>query len=429
MRPTTSFALIVLLAGLAFAQEPKPPPIPVPAPPAQPEAAPPRQAPRAEGAINPYRRTVAATQRADEAALADKAAQDLKLATSLDRLLDEAVEATELDRETLRPAVEALRAQVRCERCGNTGFLNYSGLLQGEMVRLPCSYCRDKKQDAEADKRFAEALDKLPPEKRAFFAGWAAAKRKRVQDLTLFGGADLMTKESLRNLLAGQRQLELARRELDANGPALLEQQRVLNDAATALTVQRAKLADEMSALARLKIEGALDKPLIDRYRDLATTVDSAKAKVLLEEQLDKFKTTQAAQGSIEKQIQDLQAHRQAIDSAIERATTALVRERAERLHLEAKARDEAARALGEAVQSDPLAARPAVPPVPSAEPAQPAQPAQPTPKPKLRRPMTATTPEPPGPAGDEIRLLREELRKLRAEVEALRQKSDREPK
>lgn len=427
MRPTPSFVLIFVLAALAAAQEPTPPPIPVPAPPDQPEARTPYPAPRTAPSSNTYNRSRVAAQRADEAVLAERAARDLADATSLERLLDEAAEATSLDRETLRPAVEALQGQVRCERCGNTGFLKVSG-SQGEVIIRPCPACREKKQDAEADKRFADALDKLPADKRAFFAGWAAAKRKRVQDLTLFGGADLMTKESFRTLLNSQRQLELARRQLDAQGPAMQAQQKLFNDAATALSAQRSKLADEMSALARMKIENTLDQPLIDRYRDLATTVDSAKARDLLEEQLRKLESFQSSQGSVEKQIQDLQAQRTAIDSAIERATTALVRERAERLAVEARTRDEAARALSEAIQPEAPAARPAVPPTAPAEPARPTQPA-----PKMRRPgvsvTTPATPEPSGAAGEEIRLLREELRKLRAEVEALRQKSDREPK
>jgi hypothetical protein len=408
MRSTTAFVVLFLTAGLVFAQEPRPEPIPVPPAPDPPGAVsaptPALPPPTVPAPVQRRQRRTATAQAADA-----WAAQSFDQLADMDALLDDAAAATGLDRDTLRPAVEALKGTFpQVSRAVTTTVPGGSQGGQGHLAR-PRVYGVSREDLEKADRRLAEAIAALPEAQREAFAGWAAAKREKVRAAGARSWYDVSARESLASLLAGQRQLEAARLELEAQGPALEAERKALAQAQSALSAQQARLADEMSALARTRIEGALDKPLIERYRDLATTVDAARARQVVEE-LRRFAEAQPHGQGLEKQIEDLHAQRQAIDSAIERATTALVRERAEKLHLEARMRDEASRLVEAA--GNPVN-RPA--PSPAAQPGAPTSPRQPT-------PLAA-------PAGEEIRLLREELRKLREEVEALRKRSDGERK
>jgi hypothetical protein len=421
MRPNPSFVLSLLITGLVLAQEPTPPPIPVPPPPAQSGAvstpAPPAELPSPRAA------------RAADRAAAERDRQVTRTKRSLlrpqstDAMLDEAAEVTGLDRETLRPAIEALRgtwwrgtttAINRDERTGRVSYATTSALSP---------------QDAEkAEAAYQDALRAIPAGKRDAFAGWAGAKR-HLNDAGARSEADAAAKESLRSLLETQTELEKSLVLLERQAPAFADERRALLEAQNALSTQQTQLADQMAALAKLRIEGALDKTLIDRYRALATTVDSQKASEAAT-LLRTIAGTQPGAGGLERQIEDLQAQREAIDSAIERATTALVRERAERLYTEARARDEVARA-GSGQPSDPVAVQqPPRAPTPPTTPAPPmTAPAPPSPVDLPVPPRSRNAYPAQGPAADEIRMLREELRKLRDEVEALRKQSDREPK
>jgi hypothetical protein len=383
MRRAMVFFAAVALLGLVPAQQPEPaPPVPLPPRPASPRAAPvPPTPPYPEAPQPPAPR---AAQEQDDRA--EEAARALAAATDIENLVAEAAEVTGLDRDTVRPAVAAMWPKAVATTVDKKNRAVWRAYAAAPLT-------------AETERRMAEAVSKLPYEKQEVFVRWVATKRRQIAELSA-ATAESATRNSLRSFLLGQSALENTRRDLLAvealrgQRGAGQEEWEALSLAQRALADQQQSLAREMEALARVRIEGALDKDLWTRYRDLAGTVDAERSRKLIED-LTRSRLltargaeTQPAEGleNLERRLVELRDERLRLDQAIEKATTELVRERAARLHQEAIRREQEQKA------------------------------------------SRNTAPE--GEADAEVRELREELRRLRAEVESLRKKEkDKEPK
>jgi hypothetical protein len=405
---TCAVLALITISRLALGQDP-----PTPVPPVPPEA----PTPRASQA-RPAPPALPGIPGAQEAPAPLGGGKSLRDPIPMGTLLDEAGKATGLDRDALRPAVEALRASMWCDRCGGSRMLKFSG-AQGQTIRTPCPACQGANDPAAADARLGVAIEALPAEKRELFVAWAMAKRKQAGERGLKWRVELSdtARDRARAMLEAERELQATKRELDAVRLPTEKEWEALAKARESLVQHERYLADAMGHLARLRIEDTLDKSLLaDRYRDLATNVDEAKARELAERLRSLAETRpEPGSGPLEQRLEDLKARRDAIqadqrkiDAAIEQAMAELLRERAERLHVEAMRKvEEAVREAQKRDRDAEVRTATQQPPVPPSPPS----PAQPPAAPRAQE--------------DEVRQLREELKRLREEVETLRKKSE----
>lgn len=414
-------SLMALVSARALAQEPVPPA--PPAPPEPPRAETPSPFPRRpttpRPALAPRASRERRVARGRQDALTSDALGRLRDATSLDRLLEEAAQATDLDKETVRPAVTALHSLISPEpnairvRSGDTTIMHKRLSEDGHQTTI----IRNGPVDADervrietAEARFRETVGTLPAEKRDAFFEWAATKRAQISDLaaSIAGDAsrsreraDEDTRAALESLVLAEKEMETARSRLDLQGlDHQVTEMKALADARKALEEQNVYLADQLARLGRERIETTLDRSLYDRYRALAGDVDRDTSRRMVENLLKTegrrlFADTRPLGGTagIEARVTELQAQRAAIDNALEQATTELVRERAMKLEEEARkirAEETRARRKVEAGSND-------LPP--------------------------EKIPTPQAEYEAEIRRLRDELQALRQEVEALRRK------
>jgi hypothetical protein len=422
---------VSIVPALAVAQEPAPP-----TPPEPPRAEDP--SPRAPRPPQPPR-----ASRAPRAARAATLHSFLELDQVVDfpKMVQDAARSTGIPAEQVAPAVEAFRATFAPDADSfHLGDLRIARRKVGRdghamsVIRRTPVDDEERARIASAEKRLHEAIQELPAGKREAFADWASTTRRQLEtfaaaligdpaaEAEAAGRSDAEARAALEALLAAERDLEAARRHLgEKDMTALAEAHR-------ALDAQSTNLAEQLARLSRARIETSLDKNLFDRYRNLATAFDRDATRRTVEDLLrserNLFQRSETAPeaggGDLERRIAELRAQREGIDRALEEATTALVRERAQRLHEEALQR-QAQEVLQDALKRPhrEKAASGAEPrlPQPARQRARDA-----TPEPSAAEPGAPRASESYEP---EIRRLREELKALRQEVEALRRKNE----